>query len=196
MLELDVRCTADGAVAVVHDRTLERIWGLRRDVAATTRDTLRELRVDGHGIPTLAEALEATTLPVMVDYTLADVVEPALEVVESAGALDRVVFSGGNVEGHLRLRSLAPRARIALTWDEREPPADGLLDELAPEFFNPCGEFGIEPFVDAMHDRGLKVSTWTIDDEREMRRAIDLGVDAVITNRIETLVALLAEARC
>ena len=120
----------------------------------------------------------------------------ALEAVESAGALDRVVFSGDNVEGHLRIRSLAPRARIALTWTKGEPPAAALLEQLEPEFFNPCWDLGIEPFVVAMHDLGLKVSTWTIDDEVEMSRAIDLGVDAVISNRIGMLVALLAEARC
>ena len=196
MVELDVRRTADGEVAVIHDRTCERVWGSPLRAATATIAELRELRVAGHGIPTLAEVLETVALPVMVDYTLADVVEPALEVVESAGALDRVVFSGGNVEGHLRIRSLAPRARIALTWSEHQPPHRALLDALEPEFFNPGWELGIEQFVDAMHDRGLKVSTWTIDDEVEMRRAIELGVDAVISNRIETLVALLAEARC
>jgi len=47
-----------------------------------------------------------------------------------------------------------------------------------------------------MHARGYKVSTWTVDDPLEMRRVVDCGVDAVVTNRIRELVALLAEARC
>jgi glycerophosphoryl diester phosphodiesterase len=196
MVELDVRRTADGEVAVIHDPTCERVWGSQLRAAGATIAELRELRVADHGIPTLTEVLEAVALPVMVDYTLADVVEPALEAVESAGALDRVVFSGGNVEGHLRIRSLAPRARIALTWTKPEPPAGALLEQLEPEFFNPCWDLGIEPFVVAMHGLGLKVSTWTIDDEVDMSRAIDLGVDAVISNRVGMLVALLAEARC
>ena len=36
MVELDVRRTADGAAVVVHDPTLERLWGLRRRVADVT----------------------------------------------------------------------------------------------------------------------------------------------------------------
>jgi glycerophosphoryl diester phosphodiesterase len=196
MVEVDVRRTADGVAAIVHDPTLDRIWGSPRSVATSTIAELRELRVGEHGIPTLAEVLDAVALPVMVDYTLADVVEPALDVIERAGALDRVVFSGGNLEGHRLIRSRAPDARIALTWTEREPPPAALLDELAVEFFNPQWDRCTEPVVASMHERGLKVSTWTVDDPGEMRRAIDLGVDAVITNRIETLVALLAEARC
>lgn len=196
MVELDVRRSADGEAAVIHDRTCERVWGSPLRAAAATLAELRELRVGDHGIPTLAEALDAVALPVMVDYTLADVVEPALEAVEAAGALDRVVFAGGNLEGHRMIRSLAPGARIALTWTEREPPSTALLDELAVEFFNPQWDRCTEPVVASMHDRGLKVSTWTVDDPVEMRRALDVGVDAVITNRVGALVALLAEAPC
>jgi glycerophosphoryl diester phosphodiesterase len=196
MVELDVRRTADGGVVVVHDPTLERVWGSAHEVARATTAELRGVRLNGFAIPTLAEALDAVALPVMVDYVLADVAAPALAAVEEAGAVDRVVFSGGNIEGHRRIRALQPRARIALTWTERRPPSEDLLDDLSPEFFNPCWELGLEPFVEPMHERGLKVSTWTIDDADEMRRARDLGVDAVISNRVGTLVEVLAEARC
>jgi glycerophosphoryl diester phosphodiesterase len=196
MIELDVRLTSDGRVAVVHDPTLERIWGLRAAVASTTFDEVRALRSGEHRIATLSEALDCVSVGVMVDYTVADVVDAALEAVQDADALGRVVFSGGNLEGHRRLRTLAPAARIALTWTQSTPPAAALLDELDPEFFNPPHELVDASVVESMHERGLKVSTWTVDDPAEMRRVIDIGVDAVITNRIETLVALLAEARC
>lgn len=196
MIELDVRRTADGGVAVVHDPTLDRIWGSARAVAAATLDEVRALRAESHGIPTLAEALEAVSIPVMVDYTLADVVEPALEAIEEAGAGDRVLFSGANVEGHRRIRALAPGARIALTWTEREPPPFALLDELEAEFFNPYRELCTPAVVEAAHERGFKVSTWTVDDPAEMRRVLDAGADAVITNRLVTLLELLEEVRC
>jgi glycerophosphoryl diester phosphodiesterase len=47
-----------------------------------------------------------------------------------------------------------------------------------------------------MHDRGYNVSTWTVDDPHEMRRVVECGVDAIVTNRVRDLVALLLEARC
>jgi glycerophosphoryl diester phosphodiesterase len=191
MVELDVRRTADGCVAVVHDPTLERVWGSPVVVAEAT---LAELRTRS-GIVSLAEALASVEVPVMVDFTLADVVEPALDVICDAGALERVLFSGGNVKGHRRLRALAPTAKIALTWTDRDPPGE-LLEELGIEYFNPPWERVDEKIVAAMHDRGYKVSTWTVDDPLEMRRVVECGVDAVVTNRIRELVALLAEARC
>jgi glycerophosphoryl diester phosphodiesterase len=196
LIELDIRLTADGELAVVHDPTLERVWGLPQAVAETTLADVRALRSGEHGLPTLAEALDAVSVGVMVDYTTADVVDPALETIRAAGALDRCLFSGGNVGGHRRIRELEPDARMALTWTREERPPPQLLDDLQIEFFNPPYQL-VEPgVVDEMHERGLKVSTWTVDDPVEMRRVIDAGVDAVITNRIVELVALLAEARC
>jgi glycerophosphoryl diester phosphodiesterase len=191
MVELDIRRSADGAVVVVHDATLDRVWGSPLAVADATLAELSRI-----GIATLAEALACDDLPVMVDFTPADVVEPALAVISEADALDRVLFSGGNVAGHRRIRALAPAARIALTWTERDRPPFALLEELGAEFFNPPWEHVDAALVDTMHDRGYKVSTWTVDDPREMRRIVDCGVDAVVTNRVPELVALLAEARC
>jgi glycerophosphoryl diester phosphodiesterase len=192
MVELDVRRTADGGVVVMHDATLRRVWGSPLVVA---QSTLAELCAVP-GVATLEEALASVDLPLMVDYTLADVVEPSLEVIDRAGGLERVLFSGGNVAGHRRIRELAPAARIALTWTDRKLPSDDLLEELAVEYFNPPWEHVGAKVVESMHERGYKVSTWTVDDPREMRRLTDLGVDAVVTNRVSELVGLLAEARC
>lgn len=197
MVELDVQLTADGAVVVHHDRTLERVWGVR---AAVAELSLREIRAIGEGdarVPELHEALAACALPVMLDYKEQEpVVEPALAEVRRAGALGRVLWAGHNLVGHRLLRELEPAARIALSWTGRTPPAEGLLDELGVEWFNPEWDVVERDVVDAMHARGLKVSTWTVDDAATMRRVVDLGVDAVITNRVGMLVALLAEAPC
>jgi len=42
-----------------------------------------------------------------------------------------------------------------------------------------------------MHARGTLVSVWTIDRREDMQLFLDLGVDALITNRVGTLVDLL-----
>jgi len=189
MVEVDVRRTADGAAACLHDATLERVWGDPRAVASLTRAELASI-----GVPDLGDVLASIPVQVMVDYTAADVVDPALEAILAARALDRCVFAGECFEGHRRIRSLHAGARIALTWTAAGVDPVPLLDELGAELFNPDVDILLRELelVEQMHERGTAVSTWTIDDPDTMELALDYGVDAIITNRIHDLVGLLA----
>ena len=190
MIELDVRCTSDGAAVVVHDPTLERLWGVAKRVAELSAADVR-----GLGVPDLAQALAAIpeSVQVMVDYEERAVAEPALDAVLAAGALDRCLFSGDCYDGHRAIRARAPEARIACTWTSDEPVSDALLDELGAEYWNPNGNvLARDPTqIERMHARGTLVSVWTIDRPEDMRFFLRCGVDAVITNRVAELVALL-----
>jgi glycerophosphoryl diester phosphodiesterase len=44
-----------------------------------------------------------------------------------------------------------------------------------------------ESFVEGAHAAGLQVHVWTIDDEAEMRRLLDLGVDGIMTDEVTLL---------
>jgi glycerophosphoryl diester phosphodiesterase len=46
--------------------------------------------------------------------------------------------------------------------------------------------------VTALHDLGLKVSTWTVDHRRDMAKVAAAGVDAIVSNRIAGLRRFLA----
>jgi glycerophosphoryl diester phosphodiesterase len=194
MIELAVRPPRDGRAAVVHDPTLERIWNVKRPVGELTMDEVREL-----GIPDLATALDAipTHVQVMVDYEETVVADPALDAVLEAGALERALFAGDDFAGHRRIRERERGARIAATWTRDTPIPDALLDELDAEFYNPSGNvLGRDPAtVERMRARGTKVSVWTIDEPTDMAFFLELGVDAVTTNRIGALVGLLQPER-
>ena len=191
MLELDLRRTRDGAIVVLHDQSLLRLWG--RDASVGEVD-LAEVVGLGEGdvrIPTLRQVLDATTTDLMVDFTRREVVVGALDQVLAADALDRCLFVTGNVEALRLLRGLSGRARIGLTWTEGAEPPMALLDELGAEYWNPMFTLVTAGGVEAVHAAGLRVSTWTVDGVDDMARVVADGVDAVVSNRVAELVAFL-----
>jgi len=135
--------------------------------------------------------LRSIELPVMVDVPGVKVLEASFAVAAAAGALDRCIFAG-HTGAMARLRQLSPSARIALSWAKRELPGPELLARTLPEWFNPRWRMAPPSVVDHMHEAGLGVSVWTVDRRRYMKRVLRAGVDAVITNRTERLVPLLA----
>ncbi len=187
MIELDLRRTADGVIVVLHDATLERLWGVDRPVVDLDLAALRAIGSGSEGIPTLAEALLHVDVPVMVDFTEVEVVAGALETVRGADAMARALFVTWNVDALRRLRALAPDARIGLTWIEPDPPEPALLEELGAEFWNPMFRLVTPDRVKLAHELGVKVSTWTVDEPRHMARVHEAGVDAIVSNRISDL---------
>ena len=193
MLELDLRRTRDGAIVVLHDQSLLRLWGLDASVGDLDLSEVARLGEGDVRIPTLRQVLDTVPpeVELMVDFTRREVVAGALDQALSADALDRCLFVTGNVEALRLLRGLSGRARIGLTWTEGADPPLDVLGELGAEFWNPMYSFVTAEGVAAVHEAGLLVSTWTVDVSEDMTRVVADGVDAVASNRVAELVAFL-----
>ncbi len=191
MVELDLRRTRDGAIVVLHDQTLERLWGVDASIGDLDVAEVSRLGEGDVRIPTLGEVLAAVPSGLMVDFTRREVVPGAVAAVEEAGALGRSLFVSGNVPALRMLRSLSSDARIGLTWTEDASPPLALLEELGAEFWNPMFRLVTREGVARVHASGRRVSTWTVDGEDDMERVVAAGVDAVVSNRVGSLVRVL-----
>jgi glycerophosphoryl diester phosphodiesterase len=193
MLELDLRRTRDGAIVVLHDQSLLRLWELDASVGDLDLSEVTALGAGDERIPTLRQVFGAvpSDVELMVDFTRREVVAGALDQALSADAMERCLFVTGNVEALRLLRGLSGRARIGLTWTEGAAPPLPLLDDLGAEYWNPMFSFVTAEGVDAVHEAGLLVSTWTVDSREDMGRVVTDGVDAVVSNRVAELVDFL-----
>ncbi|MER6332290.1 glycerophosphodiester phosphodiesterase [Streptomyces sp. NPDC001034] len=187
-VELDVRLTRDGVPVLLHDDTLERLWGVERPLSALSAEEVRGLT--GGRVPTLAQALAATGgSRVMVDLcgqVTRRTMERILDVVRQSGAGDRVYYSAG-AEAMLTVRAADPRAEIALTWTTLAPPRPALLAAIAPRWLNYRFPLVDRDLIARVRRDGQLVSVWTPDTRRSLRRLLELGVDSITTNRIDVL---------
>ncbi|MDQ0757359.1 inositol monophosphatase family protein [Arthrobacter sp. B3I4] len=190
-VEIDVRVTADGTVIVLHDPTLERLWGVDRAVSEMTREEIGSAGDGTQRIPLLAEVLPlfaASESTLLIDM---DSAEPAAAAYEVASGSGVNVAWCGDLDGMRLIRSVDADARVWMPWDKPQPPTAADTAALAPEFINSDVRFVTPGLVRAVHALGYKVAVWTVDDEPGMLRMLDAGVDSVTTNRLPDLQRLL-----
>jgi myo-inositol-1(or 4)-monophosphatase len=192
-VEIDVRLTSDGAVVVLHDPTLERLWGQDAAIAATPLAQVRELGDSDHRPPLLSETLElfegaASTL--LIDMDDPSFAEPAWLVAAQSSAS---IAWCGHLDGMRAIRALDPDARIWLPWNSPALPAADDVAELTPERVNSNAVMMTADMVRHIHSLGCAVTVWTVDDEFTMRWAIGIGVDTITTNQLPLLQRVIAE---
>ena len=98
-------------------------------------------------------------------------------------------ISGGQVAlgaGISAVASFVVKSLLGLT---------GLTQSQASSFQLPLGRYGFDLTRKSLrkmaHKRGLHLYYWTVNDEGEMKRLIDLGVDGIMTDYPDRLLTLL-----
>ena len=205
-----VERTTDGSGAV-HDMILREAQSLDAGYSFTPDGRASyPYRSQGVRVPELGEVLrEFPYLRVNIEVKEAQpgIEEALLETIAGADAKDRVLvvseipdimdrfreLSGGGIStgaSRREIESFYVLNRLHLKSLLR-PSYDALQVPVEYEGW----EVVTPRFVEAAHNRGVRVDVWTIDDPEEMRRLLDLGVDVIMTNRPEILSEVLRERR-
>lgn len=212
-IELDVHLSRDGVVVVHHDPTLERTTDGRGPVAALTADELARLDAGYHfpdfrgragGVPTLDEVLRRyREARFIIELKLNDPVlaHRAIDAIRGADAVERSSLGSFGTRVLRAAREYEPRiptgasreeTRLALyrswvRWPVRHPR---YREFQVPEMSGSTRV--VSPrFVDCAHKAGVAVRVWTVNHESDMRRLLDWGVDALISDRPDVAVELV-----
>jgi glycerophosphoryl diester phosphodiesterase len=218
-LELDVHLSRDGVVVVHHDRTLERTTNLHGPVAEWPaadlvsadaghfyrRGDSYPFRGTGFGVPTLAQVLARYPhVPIIVELKVnsLELARATVETLRAANAVDRVCLGSFGLRVLRAARTLEPavatsaareEVRWALyrswfRWPVSRVPYGGYQ---VPEWFGRTRV--VSPrFVAAAHASRLAVQVWGVETERDACRLLDWDVDALITDRPDLIVPLVA----
>lgn len=203
IVETDVHLTADGHLVAFHDPTLRATSLGGGEIADLTLSEVRKAYIEGHDgarhqVPLLDDILGSwPDAFVNVDPKSDSAVDPLIRLIATSGATERVCI-GSFVDARIRRcrRALGPALCTSMGPVE-------MIRMRARSFGLPVGRFAAgclqvpefykghrlvdQRLLDAAHDKGLPVQVWTINDEADMHRLLDLGVDAIMTDRLTTL---------
>ena len=193
-IEVDVRVTADGAVVLLHDATLERLWGDSRSIAEMGIEEVLDVGRGDVRIPLLADALNALSgsgATLLIDMDDAALAVPSLGVVADSVA-DVAIAWCGDPTAMRRIRERDEKAAIWTAWYSAEPPTGSDLDGVS--VLNTQHVLVGPELVRAAHDRGVDVAVWTVDDESRAVDMASIGVDSITTNDVPRIRGALSAA--
>ncbi len=197
-IEIDVHTSKDGEVVVIHDPTINRTSNGEGLVGELT---LEELRSYDYGswysdefkdttIPTLREVLELLKdweglLNIEIKsgpHIYEGIEQKVIDLIKEYKMEDRIIISSFNHYSLRDIKKIDPNIKIGLLY------AAGLVEPwiyakrmdataLHPSYYNIIPEV-----VDGCKENGIQLNPYTINDESDLERMVDAGVDGIITN--------------
>ncbi|MGJ3509621.1 glycerophosphodiester phosphodiesterase [Enemella sp. A6] len=208
-LETDVHVTADGVLIAFHDDRLDRATDGTGLIAELPWSEVQQARIGGlEPIPTMDEVFE--TFPdsrFNIDLKAAGAVAPLADAIASHRAQNRVCVTSFGPD---RLNAFRRRmgtqvatgtSRTEVAWTRFVPflprlrPAPGVVLQVPVTSTIAGREVRIVTpgFIRTAHDTGRQVHVWTIDEPHQMHALLDMGVDGLISDRIDVLREVLVE---
>lgn len=165
-------------------------------------------------IPTLEEvfaAVKASALPAAkaVEFNIETKIVPrhvgrlmpepehfaklVVDVVRKAGFESRVIVQSFDHRSLVAVRKRAPKIRIAALLAENFPDWEAIVKKLRPDFLSPNVDWLTAETVKKAQALGVRVVPWTLNEKSDWDYALAAGVDGIITDDPEPLLAYLRE---
>lgn len=210
MIECDVRQTKDGHLVVIHDATVDRTTDGTGAVADMSLSKLRELdagrwfsdEYTGQRIPTLSEVLDLTRnrVKLIVEIKEEHTEDQVVRMVQERGMSEEVLVASFHYSVGVQLRELdSSISFVPLKWLDEQADHNEAV-RIANEAAAVNGALlginyaAISPaMLKATHAANLQLMAWTVDDQDNIRRLVDMGVDVIASNKLDLLLCVLQE---
>ena len=199
-IEFDIRLTKDDQLIVSHDPNLARVAGAEGDVSNFTLEELRKLNVGGkHGWTVgfctpeevFAQFANKLTFNIHLKQHGEDgyIIRELLRLTEKYDAFGSVYLAGSptELEWMERVAPQIPRTAIQLPKD-----AIGIV-EMAEKYHCSGVQFWLGMFdeetIRTLHEKNIRCNLFYADTFDDYKKYFDMGIDTLLTNRIDLAAA-------
>jgi glycerophosphoryl diester phosphodiesterase len=221
VLETDVHLTQDNHLAVIHDKTVDRTTNGSGAVDSYKLADLQKLdagyrwaggnqnpfplRGKGIGIPSLAEvflAFPQMRINIEIKDPKPGAITSLCQTIQNHNMSHKVIIASFDAGVLKKFRSICPGIATSAGASEvmwfyalqkvhmeaaYSPKAQALQ---IPENYGDLEVVNMR-FIEAAHARNMQVQVWTVNDVDSMKRLLRKGVDGIITDYPQRLLAIL-----
>jgi len=184
-VEIDVRRTADSVLVVLHDETVNRTTNGKGRVDRLSLQEVKKFDAgNGEHIPTLEEVLKvaAGEAGLMLELKVKGVAQQTAEVVREAGFRNPVIYASFLHDELKHVRTVDPEATLMVLFGGLSHASVARAVKYGPSYVGLRHNKAPRPLVDAFHRADLLVFVYTADAPSDIKHALSLDVDGVISN--------------
>ena len=198
-IETDIHRTADGRFIVNHDNNLMRVAGEDIDVETSTLSTLQSIVLyDKDGSKDRADLRPCTLenyISICKKYGKHCVLELKsnftdeettrfIDIIKGCEYLDDTTFISFDYENLVKIKNILPQQSVQFLFGEF---TDGLIEKLVADKMDVDVYYKAlnKEIIDVLHDAGLKVNCWTVDEKEIAEQLAKWGVDYITSNILE-----------
>lgn len=208
LIEVDIHLSKDGELIVIHDATLERTTNGAGEVVKKNVSDLKTLdagswfgdEFKGEPIPTLKEVMELINGQSVILIEIKKgkagnyqgIEQKTVDLIRELKAESWSIVQSFESEAVKNTYDIAPDIEVhkLIVRDFPFIPLyhDGTFRTGSVYSFdyakaiNPYYRLITQRFINQTHKRGMKVFTYTVNEEADIQRMIEMGVDGIITN--------------
>lgn len=191
--EIDVQETKDGELILLHDDSLKRTAGVKKNVWDMTLKQIEKLdagasfhkKFRGEKIPEFTEVLKfckgRLDLNIEIKYNGKNkgIVNKVVRAIKENHFEDHCVVTSMNYQFLKQIKKTAPEIRTGYIMTMTYGGVQGME---AAGFFSVKHTYVDEKFVTQAHALGKEVHVWTVNYKGDAKRMLDMGVDNIITD--------------
>jgi len=144
--------------------------------------------------------LKGTTCFPVIEIKQEGTEKEIVDMLKQLDMIDEAMICSFSFKALSEVKKAAPELRVSYTFGEvkgtpEETSAKIIEDakKLGTEYINIHYKSVSPEFIKQMHNAGMKVHGWTVNDAAVMSQLLDWGIDSIGTDRADILVNILKE---
>ncbi|MFW9969934.1 MAG: glycerophosphodiester phosphodiesterase [Candidatus Odinarchaeota archaeon] len=199
-IEFDVHQSKDGEIVIIHDAYITDINGKVKFVKDMELNELKSFDIgEGETIPTLEELIKIAkgNIGLQCEVKASNFSQYLVKLLKQEDLIKTSIVSSFIFNELLKLQKLNSNLKLALLI----PPELGSPRKLIKycekainsNFYaiHPYFESIDKEFVTLMHKNKILVNVWTVNEESEIKKVLEMGVDGIISDDIKLVKKLL-----
>ncbi|WP_457640569.1 glycerophosphodiester phosphodiesterase [Persephonella sp.] len=184
IVEVDVRKTKDNKLILLHDKDFKRLTGMTLTPRDLDFDFIKEnITIDGESVALLEEAIFVVKgkIGLFIEIKEPDTVKDVMDIVDKSDCMNQIAVISFYEEVLREAKKINPDITTGLVY--MKPPGKILeAKEVGAKIVLPSYGLATEKAVRFAHRLKLKVVSWVINSEQQLKTAVSRGVDGIATD--------------